>query len=274
MAAMLGDRLGDRNPAIRKFARDRLLEFASDDTLKKSVIDASVRALALDDWRSQEQAAFVVGKLDHEPGSDRLLQIMRDSPRHEPRMAAIAALRWLDVDSTLTPMLAHLKKLASRDIQDFDERRQLGLEQSQIIETLGLREYREAESHLMIYIPKTAPFFSSARAAAVWSLGHINAGNDDPSLSRQLIGRLSDVNPMEPEAQDVRQQSAIALGRMKVKGAVGALRKFNNMELEGADIVYPCRWALMQITGEPIESLPEREGLASNWFLEPMRKRN
>ena len=87
---------------------------------------------------------------------------------------------------------------------------------------------------------------------------------------RLLTRRLSDTNPMFPEEPEVRQMSAVSLGRMHAEDSVPALRRFLREESLESSVGYACAWAIREITREPIPELPVHEVPRMGWFLEPI----
>jgi len=84
------------------------------------------------------------------------------------------------------------------------------------------------------------------------------------------IARLSDIEPMFPEVEEVRQMSAVSLGRMKAEASLGALRRFLGAEGPNAPVGYACGWPVHQITGEPIPQPTLQKTSEIGWFLEPI----
>ena len=103
-----------------------------------------------------------------------------------------------------------------------------------------------------------------SRAAAIWTLGILHAGRPDLELARQLLGRLTDDNQVNPEYPLVKDMAAISLGRMKAEAVLDTLRT-----LDQAGNPY-CRWAVEQITGETLPPCPAVEARQVGWFLEPI----
>ncbi len=100
--------LDDRNPAVRSLVAGALVQFAAAEPLADVVIDGSMAVLSGTGWRGLEQAALVLGTLDHEPAADRLLEQMQH-PRPEAALGAAWALRKLAVDATFAPLVGILR---------------------------------------------------------------------------------------------------------------------------------------------------------------------
>jgi HEAT repeat protein len=140
----------------------------------------------------------------------------------------------------------------------------------QLAEAFGQMKYMQAAPLLRECIPKNSPFRRELRGAAIWSLGHLYADKEEPELVGLLVERLSDVNPMFPEAEEVRQMSAVSLGRMKAEASLPALRRFLKEQTPNDPVGYCCGWAVHQITGEPIPEPKLEEKSQTGWFLEPV----
>jgi HEAT repeat protein len=295
--------LDDEDDQIRGSSRQALLTLAQDQAHAAAVRSAGMAALTGKGWRAQEQSALLLGSLDHEPAADTLLTLLTHD-QHEVRLASIVALRRLAVSTTLPALRAHLDRLMAGPVhpapappaepkaadgkkvtqtQTDEHRRALAAitqlrtqldtqrvtELQHLVQVFGVMNDAEAQPALRKFVPKTAGP-SLARAAAIWSLGHLHADKADATLVRELVGRLGDNMGMEPEAEEVRAQAAVALGRMKAKSAVGALIKA--LETGSASNVGQASiWAHQQITGKTPE-LPKVENATAGtgWFLEPI----
>jgi HEAT repeat protein len=95
----------------------------------------------------------------------------------------------------------------------------------------------------MKYVPKNYDIGVDARVAAVWALGMLHEDAVDEKLAADLVGRLED-NGQFPEIEDVRNMSAVSLGRMRAESALDSLKRFANEGLTG------CHWALERMIGQ------------------------
>ena len=114
-------------------------------------------------------------------------------------ITAAWGLRRLAVPRTLDAMFDKFRRETEKAQQAGSLGIVVGRQVSQLIEAFGLMGYAQAEPLLRKYIPKGSPFDAECRAAAVWTLGHLHAGQPDAELVRLFVGRLSDVESMEPE---------------------------------------------------------------------------
>jgi len=265
----LGPMLDDPHPDVRKYVRRSLLDMATDEPLTEPVVRAAVEMLSTDRWRGLEQATLALVALDHKPAADRLVELL-EFERPEVFVTAAWGLRRLAVPSTLDAMFdkarRETEKTKTRGGAEYVVERQI----SQLFEAFGQMDYAQSEPLLREHVPKKVPFGVQSRAAAIWALGHLHAGKPEPGLAKLLLGRLSDLDPMFPEHEEVRQTSAVSLGRMHVEDSLPTLRRFLRDESVDSPVGYACAWAIHQITGEPIPEPPIQEVPRLGWFLEPI----
>lgn len=272
--------LDDTDPAVRQLAHWSLVQRGEREGSpgpSGELLSRVQRMLRRGSWRGMERAALLLGRWDHKPAADRLVERLRHE-RAEVRVAAAAGLRRLEVGRTLPALLQQ----AQRNTQRMESLRQepstpgllqkIDREQQQIFAAFGVMRHRKADGMLRRYLPKDS-FPSDSRAAAVWALGKIHLGTPDGSLASKLRGRLSDTSLMEPESSEVRVQAAIALARLGAEANTGALRRFAFDEEASDTLQAACRWALEQLTGErqpPLE--PKKTSPGEDWFLVPLRQ--
>jgi len=277
--------LDDPSPQVRYYLRDRFIEFGKDEPLGATVREQATRVLAGGaniTWRGIEQAAVILGRLDHEPVAARLIELL-PYPRNEVRIAAIVALRRLAVNDAaqLAAITAHLEResdiwlamveAAKKDTSrpfliDAQRDRQL----AQMHQMLGIMRYEPARKVMERYVPKMSGFWSEGRAGAVWALGKLYEDKPNVALSKSFVSRLSDLDPNNPELIHVRRMAAISLGRMKATDSLKALEVFYDVERTSLHVGGGCRWALMRITGKDLPPLPSREASETGWFIQPL----
>jgi len=280
----LGARLSDPQPDVRRAATRGLLGYADRADLRATVIDQGVRALGAADWRGQEQAAILLARLAHRPAALRLVELIR-SDRAEVAVAAGWALRVLNVADTLPAVLDHVKarhgqlllKTTPRTIPPDQLERQL----TQLVQFIGAAGYRPADAELRGLFPRIlapgmpptlTPVGPETRAAALWALGHLHAGNPAPGLVRPIQERLTGDGPLlGKDDSRVRRMAAVAVARMGARQSVDILREQGGEQttLDAAD--YACRWAVAQLTGQPLPPPGVYEAPQTNWFLVPIK---
>lgn len=266
---LLGPMLDDPHPDVRRYVRLSLVELASDARFLQPVLDEATEMLATERWRGLEQSSLLLVSLDHKPAAPRLVELL-DHQRPEVFITAAWALRRLAVPATLDAMfdkvLREIDGTRPTGSFDFDRVAQL----CHLLEAFGQMKCARSEALLREHIPKKAPFPVGMRAAAIWALGYLYSDEPQPDLARLLAARLADINPLDPEEPEVRQMSAVSIGRMKSSEQLGVLRKFLKMETVDGGVGYACGWAIEQITGEPMPKPSKSVGERLGWFLEPL----
>ena len=298
--ALLGTMLDDPHPGVRTYAQASMIELAARAPLDRPVRQAAMKMLMTDRPRGLEQAALVLGALDHEPAADRLVKLL-EFPKPKVTITAAWALCRLAVPATAEPILATVRR-ETRDMgavakeidRKFAEQPQGMIpipafgdryeRLNHLIQALGRLRHAGAGPFLRSFLPKPrlrgpleAPDLAPTsqaplRAAAVWTLGHLHAGNPDAELAAVLRQRLSDLDENNPESDDVRCMSAVALARMGDRDSVPVLQEFYDPRTFGSPLHNACGWALHQFAGggpwKPAGRT--REANQVGWFLEPI----
>ena len=266
---LLGERLNDAHPAVRKAARQHLRTLAGNGGLRRHVLDEAERVLAAKDWRGIEQATILLTQLEHRPAADRFLTLLK-SDRPEVLVTAAWGLRKLNIPETAPAVQKYVEGELDRPVRGRKHLADIIDHQlSQLNQLLGQQKYQPAEPLLQRFVPKRmgAP---EARSAAVWALGMLHEGKDNPDLAKKLAARLDDVNGIPPENTPVRLMAAVALGRMKASEELPTLRKYSAREGVAVDAVgRGCGWAIAQITGQPLPAPAPVRRVEANWFLAP-----
>lgn len=266
--------LDDTNPTLRRHVADSLVQLAEQESLRDAVIHNSSDVILNESWRGIEQSIIVLGTLDYEPVSPRLLELLTHF-RPEVRVATAWGLRRIAVKETLAPLLVHAENQKELVVKaTFEARYEASLDAqlSQIFQMFGELGYGEAEPLMREFVPKTLLYAGATRPAAVWAVGKLNEGKLDEPLAKQLAVRLADTESMVPEVEEVRRMSAIGIGRMKAESQLPALRKYAPEAPTSPGM--GCVWALEKITGEVREVVFDRAVGANNWFLVPRRQSN
>ncbi len=267
--ALLAPMLDDPHPDIRVYVRKSLVDLAADAQRKTLIIDEGVKMLATDKWRGLEQAAFLLVALDHKPAAPRLVELL-DFPRPEVFVTSAWGLRRLAVPSTLEGMLDKAHRANNVVVETPLEAVELHPLIAQLFQAFGQMKFAKAEPLLRQYVPKDFTIGVDTRVAAIWSLGHLHAGQPDEGLASQYVGRINDTNSMPPEMEEVRTMCAISLGRMKAESTISTLRGYLESDSVDTDFGFACAWAIHQMTGEPIPARGVRKIGQVGWFLEPL----
>ncbi|MCC6682336.1 MAG: HEAT repeat domain-containing protein [Phycisphaeraceae bacterium] len=274
---LLAGMLDDPSVSVRSEARDTLIEWGKQESLRPAVLQQIKSVWAGTGWRGREQAALIANWIDHKPMADTLAQALDDA-RPEVRLGVCAALRRLQVTSTAPAMIQRLDKIAiklpedaARDVAQ-QAAQTLSDEGTQLFVALGIMNAREAEPIFRRVVPKHAIPSAEARVAAIWALGHWYANQPEPALIEQFTARLLDESIMDPESPDVQVACAVAMGRMQAKDQLETLRQMadNSLAVGGPIVNAACHWAVREMTGEPIPPLEDFPLRMRGWFLEPV----
>ena len=262
---LCGPLLDDRNPALRREVAGRLAEFGGREALRPAVIEETLAVLGKDSWRGCEQAALVVGHLDHEPAVPRLMELL-DHPRGEASVSASWALRTLEVADTLDPLLERATRLGEA-MQSQPQPPAHAQQVSQFFQLFGRLGYRASEPLMRKFIPKSA-VEHDVRSAACWSLGLFHENEPDEELAAALGERLADSASIPPESLYVRWACAISLGRMRAESQLPTLRDVRGNEGLRSVTGLASAWAIERMTGEVSTPPPPAVLGIGNWFLQ------
>lgn len=258
--------LDDRHPEVRGRVREAMFQLAVQPELNEAVRTAALSILAADSWRGQEQAALLLGALDHEPAVPRLIELLHVE-RPEVMVAGAWALRTIAVQKALPQMLEYAQQMTA--IRRNGGRPGLDEQLAHLFEAMGQMQYQPAEPLLREYIPKVPALGYYSRGAAIWALGLLHVGEVDESLAVQLVQRMNDIHPLMPELDIVCRMSAVTLGRMRAEGSVPALQERLRSVSEHDPLAYAIRWSLTEITGIALPLPGPMLQTRSGWFLEP-----
>jgi len=280
----LAPMLDDLSPVVRTFVRDAMIQFDKVAALSPLVRDLATKHLQGSSWRAIEQAAIILGKVDHESSSPRLIELLAHK-RGEVRMASIIALRRIaltdaaQLDAIVTHTgkeadvwLATMKRAMEQTHLPFIVNGEKDRELAQLLQLLGLARHMPAQKLMERFVPKKSGFWTEARSAAIWSIGLLYEDKANDHFTKEFVARLSDLNPNDPELLGVRRMAAVSLGRMKGQGGVKGLEVFYELERTSRQVGGACRWSLMRIKGIELPPLPARETTESGWFIQPLNE--
>ena len=276
---LLGERLDDANPEVRRKARRSLEQLAAKTEFHDLVIAEATRMLATQRWRGLEQAVFLLTRLDHKPAAGRLVELLAFD-RPEVYVAAAWGLRRLAVPETLPGVVKYItarQALFPPSASNVDQTEApsdlLDHQLSQLNQFLGRQKYTPADTVLRQFIPRMEKpmqqaLYPESRAAAIWALGLIHVGKPDAPLATAVEERLKDDMSQPPEDPRVRCMSAISLGRMKANGALASLRGYYSDHQPSLDpLNNACGWAIEQLTGEAVPAPKTIQRVRRDWFL-------
>lgn len=274
----LGELLNDPHPDVRSFVRESLVGLAGQPEFDEAVRTRSMQILAEDDWRGQEQAARLMGELDHKPAANRLVELL-SAERAEVYVTAAWSLRRLQVRDTLPDLLAFVTRIAGPyvDVQELSPPPNLtpGYDAclSHLFQAFGQMRYAEPEPILLAFIPRRYDLGPRSRGAAAWAIGFLHENDPQPELMLLLGHRMADAGEIPyPEPIEVRANSAVSLGRMHAAAALDALRHVYSQNPPGHRVREACGWAIEQITGEDLPAPEPQYVVPRSDFLSPLER--
>lgn len=291
----LSGRLNDSHPALRTLVREGYYPLSRRPEFEVLIRELAINILGGEDWRGQEQAALLLAALDRKEIATRLVELL-NSPRDEVMIASAWGLKKIAVPTTaeaLTQQLGRRSKELSRTRPGIEH------QVAHLCEALALFKHVPAIPVLKVYVPKQEQFGPLSRSAAFWALGQIledaAAGREAPprelsltekaaqalgikdqppaeeaeSLAASFMKSIEDVNGMPPEANEVRRTAALALGRMRAKSQLAALKKMIGTSVDHEAVDIAMRWAVLRISGEELPISPPLREEETGWFIEP-----
>ncbi len=244
-----GTLLNDPHPEIRSRAAKNLIEMGTQGS--RAIVDELVLAnLKAGEWAGMEKAIEIAVELQDRRYCKGFVKLL-DHPRSEVSMRAAWALMELGIESeTLAGMLTHAEKLVaelqSKDYRFSEKTATDQIRLSYLNEAFGKNRYTAATEMLMKFIPKRGHQFGIvSRASAIWSLGKLNTGKDNPALRAKLYERMSDFEPSSPEDFLVRFSCNLALGEMANPESRDTIEQYG--EQPPSPIAFAAAWALSQI---------------------------
>lgn len=262
--------LDDPHPDVRSQVREGLFDLSSNPELSEPVRSAAMDRLSSDGWKGQEQASLLLGELQYTPASGRLVELL-ESPREQVMVASAWALRKI-ADPTSIPGIVH--KIRRQTI----ERRLVGsngldLQVAHLFEACAQMNAKEGIPLMLEYVPKSLPMGVPSRGAAIHALGKLHAGSPDKAIVDRLHGRITDMGTMPPEFDLIKQQSAIALARMKAVDEAPTIRKFVADGTPCTLLGLAYLWAIKELTGEELPEPGPMTFPQGVWFLDPLGPR-
>ena len=263
----LAELLNDPDPNLRKRVCEGLFQIAKEPEFEETVHASAKGILSREHWRGQEQSALLLGELGHKPAWKRLVELL-ESPRREVMVGSAWSLRKIEEPQSIPAIIDKIRRQTV--IRAGIHPSELDPQVAHLFEACGRMKAKEAEPEMLKYVPKNIYMGERSRSAAIWALGWLHAGDPDPSLGRQLIGRFNDNTFPPVESLLVKRICVISLGRMKAVDYADDFRRDLQKSMSNDKFSFARRWAINQMTGEEI---PEPKGdLIGNgsWFLDPI----
>jgi HEAT repeat protein len=260
--------LDDPHPGVRRQVCQDLKTLAAKPELNETIRSSAMEMLHQESWRGQEQASLLLGDLEHQPASKRMVELL-ESPRTEVDIASAWGLRRIADSGTVPGIMDKIRRQTtyrlSKGNPDW-----LDLQVAHLFEALGQIRAKEAESLMKEYIPKSLPMGERSRSAAIWALGWLHEGIPDDQLAIDLNDRINDWNVPPAEMDGVRLHSIISIGRMKAVKYATEFRVPIEKKTHNDRLSLARRWAIKQMTGEELpNSVPDIINIRG-WFLEPI----
>lgn len=266
--AALGPLLADTQRTVRRAAQEQLATLvAADPGLRPAALRQITAALGGERWQGHEQGSRLAVALDDRASAPRLAELLES---HDIRttLPAAWALSRLGEAEQAGPILRRATGLLPEMRSGQPTSADAAAELTQLCQALGRLRHAPADPLLRQLIPKT-PLFPDSRAAAIWALGHLHAGQATEDLAVKLNERMIDIDSLMPEETVVRQACAIALGRMGAKSQLKGVLDMIAVQGPTGTMGQSLQWARQQLSGEPAEPSPVRELHYSDWFLVP-----
>lgn len=260
--ALLGRALNDMVPEVRRAAREHLLAFAEDSSWKDAVIDEANGAIQSELWRSIEQAAIILTRLEHRKVRQRLVELLEHA-RPEVYITAAWGLKHLAEPDWAPQLFRGLQNYLAR--LEAASEIQVCYAATHLVEAMGMLGYRESLPTLSKMVPKGSPYYLQMRCGAIWSIGKLCDPETDVELWKAVEQRFLDYTSLPPEEPQVRAMAAVALGSMKAIGSLEVLQ--DRAKAEGRETMVGSRaaWAVSQITGEPMPGIPTIVRTMGGW---------
>ncbi|MCH2211079.1 MAG: hypothetical protein MK110_07240 [Fuerstiella sp.] len=240
--------IGVRNSARRalKILADSRPEFR--DTILRNAGDSLVDTNS--NWQQLEQSLVLLGQLRHRTRQNEWLRLLEHD---RPEIFVTAA--WLLHMMPYQEMADEVVKVTLRRYEMTDRP---GLNEQLIFlfQHAGFTNSKSLQPLFEKQFAKNSPRFE-VRAAGLWALGKLNAGNADKVLAGKLVKRIRDLG-LIPEGTIVRRMSVLALVWMDARSAVPEMFWIRRVDGPHSLIGETARWALPHLGGE---QLPPPESL-------------
>ena len=296
---VLAPLLDDPIPDIRIFVADCLVELDQNESLRSTVREVVSEMLHTDKPLGIEQAAMVVGSVDHEPEADRLVELL-EAKEYPVGLAAAWALRKISVQKTGDPIFEKICRETEKTIVldaelwktwnnnpsptvDFTGLAATYKQLNQLLQTLANLKYEASADYLKKFLPTpptrglgdppavAATFTVSCRASAIWTLSRVTAENARPELISTFIEFVQRATPNTPvEPATTRAAAAVSLAYLNAQEAIPVLRGYLH-ELAAHDAVgASCGRALQQLANDPLPQPVPMTIHQLGWFIEPL----
>ena len=261
--------LADPHPSVRREVCEKTFRLSDQSLLIESIRASAVTLLSQEAWQGQEQAALLVGMLEHQPASNRLIELL-ESPRAEVGISSAWALRKIAVPETIPGIIDKVQRQTERRRHVNDPL--LDEQVAHLCEALGVLKADNAIPLLERYIPKDPYMGDHSRCAAIWAIGFIREAKRDAELEDKLRARIRDFSDVDPEVDSVKEKCAVTLARMKAVDLAPEMRGIAESDAIGTRLGVALRWAVKEMTGDDLPPVKPPRLPSGNWFLEPYNR--
>lgn len=275
-AGWLHKLMSDRHLEVRNVAREMLFLVAEENApLKDGIIAITSDTLTAnsENWEGIEQSLLLLGQFRAGQFAKRCVPLLE-----HPRSEVMVTSAWLlhlfpdpdpDVEQAVRKCLLRNEEMLKKPAV-VTAATEIGEQSSYLIQYAGLMRWKDMQPLMEPHFSKTVPGGTFKRAAAMWTLGLFHENDPVPDLARSFLERLADRAGVPPEMDEVRRTSAIALGLMQAKSAVGGLLEAYQTDPAASVIPDSARWSL-GMTGEQLpDPVKPQSTVVGGWKLNPV----
>lgn len=261
--------LADPHPGVRKEISDGLYHLSSQAPLVEAIHASAMDVLSQEAWQGQEQAALLLGSLEHQPAAGRLAELL-DSPRAEVGISTAWALRKIASEESIPAIIDKVGRQTERRKQVSDP--MIDVQVTHLCEALGVLKAEGAIPLLKQYVPKSSVLGERSRCAAILAIGLIKEGQRDADLENAFSDRINDFSDTKPESDLIKEKCAISLARMKAVDYATEMKGLFQANRLAFRQMMVFRWAVKELTGEVLPPIQTPHLHPGNWFLEPFAR--
>lgn len=213
-----GFALRDTNSTIRRTVRANMQRKYEDSAGDREFIQKAIGFyLSGDHPMGAEQAIVLSVALKQKQFCPQLVNLLEHPDERVNVRAAWGLQELADQPDVLAAMVPMAQKITGElEILNNPVAESRVTLLSMLFGAFGRNAYEPVNDMLLKYIPKNQHIMrDQARASAIWALGHIWTQRSNPSLAKQLAGRMLDESISDPEAEIVKYASVLALGMIR-----------------------------------------------------------
>jgi len=237
--------LADPDSVVRKLARSQLLEAAGKGF--RSVVDESITEyLSGQAWQGIEQSIVLAVELGDRSRCARFLELLEHDKPEVNMHAAWGLMELANDPAMLDAIVPHAQKMTAELESGKLLKKQDIIRLSFLFEAFGRNDYEPVLDMLRKYIPKdNFKMGNLSRASAIWAIGKIMKGQDDPKLRAQLSERIADLSSRMPENYLVGYACLLTLGEFGFLDSKTIVERYTAESKDGLNSA--GRWAKEQI---------------------------